>query len=196
MKRGAMKRLLVVAGMAMMLSPLGTTVARAESAEEQIAQAVMPLPEDLRAGATVFMYDKATGDRKVLREGTNTVECSPKNPEDGFTRCWSKVTAGRRDFQAKLKAQKKSDQEIREAMAAAEKAGTIKPAPFASMSYRLTDNDKQIKLLWIMAVPGATTETLGVSTTSQRDAALKGQGKPWLMLAGTPGAHVMIPIHQ
>ena len=36
---------------------------------------------------------------------------------------------------------------------------------------------------------------VGVSTASQRDAALKGQGKPWLMLPGTPGAHIMIPIN-
>jgi len=41
----------------------------------------------------------------------------------------------------------------------------------------------------------ATPESIGVSTVSQRDAALKGQGLPWLMLAGTAGAHVMIPIN-
>ena len=191
-----MKHLLMFAGVAVWLSPLAVTVVRAESAADQIAEAVLPLPEDLRAGATVFVYDPATGDRKVLREGNNAVECSPKNPEDGFTRCWSKVTGARRDYQAKLKEQRKSDKEVQEAMAAAEKAGIIKPAPYASMSYRLTSNDKQIKLLWIMSVPNATPESLGVSTVSQRDAALKGQGIPWMMLPGTPGAHIMIPIRQ
>ena len=45
-----------------------------------------------------------------------------------------------------------------------------------------------------MSVPFATPESIGVSTVSQRDAALKGQGLPWLMLAGTAGAHIMIPI--
>ena len=48
--------------------------------------------------------------------------------------------------------------------------------------------------LWVMSVPFATPESIGVSTVSQRDAALKGQGLPWLMLAGTAGAHIMIPI--
>ncbi len=46
-----------------------------------------------------------------------------------------------------------------------------------------------------MAVPGATSESIGVSTESQRNNALKGQGRPWLMLAGTPNAHIMIPIN-
>jgi hypothetical protein len=30
---------------------------------------------------------------------------------------------------------------------------------------------------------------------SQRDAALKGHGLPWMMLEGTSGAHIMIPIN-
>tara|TARA_B100002049_G_scaffold44478_1_gene30783 strand:- start:235 stop:402 length:168 start_codon:yes stop_codon:yes gene_type:complete len=47
-----------------------------------------------------------------------------------------------------------------------------------------------------MRVPGATSEAVGVSTVSQRDNALKGQGQPWLMRAGTPGAHIMIPINN
>ncbi len=168
--------------------------AKAQSVDAQVAQAILPLPEDLRAGATVFVYDKESGERKVLREGTNQVECSPENPTDGFTRCWSKVTGPRRDFQAKLKAQKKSDKEISEAVAAATKDGTLKPTPMGSMSYRLSSKDTVIKLLWIVSVPNATPEMLGVSTTSQRDAALKGHGLPWMMLPGTPGAHIMIPI--
>jgi len=164
-----------------------------QSKDAQIAEALKPLPEDLKAGATVYMYDK-NGDRKILREGTNAVECSPKE-EDGFTRCTSIVTRERRDFQAKLKAQGKKPEEIQAAVAAATKEGKLKPVPFGTMSYRYSDDDKRIKVLWVMSVPGATTATLGVSTTSQRDAALKGHGLPWLMLPGTPGAHVMIPIN-
>ena len=38
----------------------------AQSPESIIAAAVLPLPEDLRAGATVVTYDPATGARKVL----------------------------------------------------------------------------------------------------------------------------------
>lgn len=184
-----MKHILYLAGFCLFAG-----LAAAQTAEE-IDKAVLPLPEDLRAGAAVYVYDDH-GDRKILRQGNNMVECMPKSPEDGFTRCYNKVTADRRDFQAKLKAQKKSDKEIQEAMAQATKEGKIKPAPYGVMSYRYSDDDKRIKLLWIMSVPGATPETTGVSTASQRDAALKGKGLPWMMLPGTPGAHIMIPINN
>jgi len=189
-----MKRIISLAGALALANLFIGSTASAQSADARIAEALKPLPEDLKAGATVYMYD-ANGDRKVLRQGTNGVECSPKE-EDGFTRCSSTVTRDRRDLQAKLKAQKKSPKEIQEAVAAATKAGTLKPVPFGTMSYRFSDDDKRIKILWVMSVPGATTETLGVSTVSQRDAALKGHGFPWLMLPGTPGAHVMIPINS
>jgi hypothetical protein len=183
-----MKHVLALAGIG-----LFAAFAYAQSADD-IAKATLPLPEDLRAGATVYTYD-ANGDRKILRQGTNMVECMPK-AEDGFTRCSNKITADRRDFQAKLKAQKKTPKEIAEAVAQATKEGKIKPAPYGVMSYRYSDDDKRIKVLWVMSVPGGTPETTGVSTTSQRDAALKGKGMPWMMLPGTPGAHIMIPINN
>jgi hypothetical protein len=37
----------------------------------------------------------------------------------------------------------------------------------------------------VIYVPGATTESLGLSSKPKR-------GEPWLMDAGTPGAHIMI----
>jgi hypothetical protein len=173
---------------------LGQTGAMAQSADD-IAKAVLPLPEDLRANAAIYAYD-AQGERKTLRAGSNMVECMPKDPTDGFTRCYNKITAARRDFQAKLKAAKMPDAEITAAMAQAVKDGRIKAAPYGVISYRYTDDDKRIKLLWIMSVPNGTPETVGVSTASQRDAALKGKGLPWMMLPGTPGAHIMIPINN
>lgn len=188
-----MKRVIGLAGVTMLLTLFGVA-ASGETVDDQVAQAVLPLPMDLRAGATVVMYDKTTGERKVLRQGTNQVECEPK-AEDGFTRCYNKVTAPRHELQAKLKAQGKSDKEISAAVAEATKNGTLKPVPYGTMSYRLSGDEGRIKLLWVVSVPNATTETIGVSTVSQRDAALKGHGLPWLMLAGTPGAHIMIPIN-
>jgi len=189
-----MKRLIGVAVVFLLACALSPRIVFAQSDQAKIAQAVLPLPEDLRADATVFMYDTATGERKILRQGTNFVECQPKG-EDGFTWCYNKSTGARRDFQAKLKAQKKSDKEIQDAVAAATKDGTIKAPTWGTMSYRLSSDEGRIKLLWVMSVPNATPEQVGVSTVSQRDAALKGQGKPWLMLPGTPGAHIMIPIN-
>ena len=176
------------------LQPLA--MAATQSADDQIAEAVLPLPEDLRAGASVVAYDPETGARNVLRKGANSLECEPRNPDDGFIRCYSNVRAPRREFEAKLHAEKKPEKEIREAVAAAIKAGTLKVPPFGTMSYRLATKDGPIKRLWVMSVPYATPESIGASTTSQRDAALKGHGLPWLMLAGTADAHVMIPINE
>ena len=191
-----MKCLLGVAGIIVLLSPFAVATAQSVSVDEQVAQAVLPLPKDLRAGATVVTYDAATGARKVIRQGTNTLECEPMDPSDGFTRCYDNVVVPRRELEAKLRAEKKSEKEIRDAIAAAVQDGTIKAPPFGLMSYRLSSKDGVIKWLWVMSVPYATQESIGVSTVSQRDAALKGRGLPWLMLAGTAGAHVMIPMNR
>jgi hypothetical protein len=166
-----------------------------DEASDEITQAALPLPEDLRANATVYKYDPKTGERIVLRKGTNFVECTPRG-SDGFTWCYNVVSAARRDFSAKLRAQGKSDKEIQEAVAAATKDGTLKPTPFGTMSYRLYGKKDRIQLLWVLSVPGATPETIGVSEGSQRDEAIGGDGRPWLMLSGTPGAHIMIPINK
>jgi hypothetical protein len=177
------------------INPAVKTTTVTDVAADPIAQATLPLPEDLRAGAAVYTYDKATGARNVLRPGTNFVECMPRG-DDGFTWCYNKVTAPRRDLQAKLHAEGKSDKEVQDAVAAATAAGTIKPTPFGTMSYRLYGKKDRIQLLWVMSVPNATPESIGVSEGSQRDEALKGQGVPWLMLPGTAGAHIMIPINK
>ena len=164
-------------------------------AADEITQATLPLPEDLRAGATVYKYDATTGERVVLRKGTNFIECQPRGA-DGFTWCYNTVGAARRDYMAKLRAQGKSDKEVQDAVAAATKDGTLKPTPFGTMSYRLYGKTDRIQLLWVLSVPGATPETIGVSEGSQRDEAIGGDGRPWLMLSGTPGAHIMIPINK
>ncbi len=166
----------------------------AQSTQELIAQAIRPLPEDLRAGATVFRYDPATGERVVLRQGNNHVECRPKD-EEGFTRCTPTANASRSDLSEKLRAQGMSDDEVSAALAEAERKGEINPRIFGSLSYRLYDEPDRIQLLWIVSVPNATPEQLGMPTGAQRDNALAGKGTPWMMNPDTPGAHLMIPIN-
>jgi len=111
------------------INPAVKNTAVTDEAPDPISQAVLPLPDDLKAGATVITYD-ASGARKVLRQGTNAIECTPRNPADGFTWCYNKVTAPRRDLQARLRAEKKSDKDIQDTVEAATKAGTIQPTPF------------------------------------------------------------------
>lgn len=177
------------------INPAAKVTAVTDVAPTEVEQAVLPLPDDLKAGAGVFKYDPKSGERVVLKKGTNAVECTPRGA-DGFTWCYNVVTAARRDFSARLRAQGKSDAEAAAAVAAATKAGTLTPTPFGTMSYRLYGKKDRIQLLWVLSVPGATPESIGVSDGSQRDEALKGEGVPWLMLPGTPGAHIMIPINE
>jgi heme oxygenase len=178
------------------INPPAKNSAITDVAPDEITQATLPLPEDMRAGATVYKYDQKTGERIVLRKGTSAIECTPRGA-DGFTWCYNAVTGPRRDFAAKLRAQGKSDKEIQDAVAAATQAGTLKPAPFGTMSYRLYGKKDRIQLLWVLSVPGATPESIGVSEGSQRDEAINnGNGRPWLMLPGQPGAHIMIPINK
>ncbi len=170
----------------------GSTLA--QSTQELIAEAVRPLPEDLRANATVYRYDPESGDRIVLRQGSNQVECRPKD-EEGFTRCTPTANASRSDMSAKLRAQGMSDEDINATLETAEARGLVNPRIFGSMSYRLFDEPDRIQLLWIISVPNATPEQLGMPTGAQRDNALAGRGTPWMMNPGTPGAHLMIPIN-
>ena len=85
-------------------APLRDSPDQPASADQQIAEARRTsCPRTLRAGATVVTYDAATGARKVLRQGTNFLECQPQMA-DGFARCYNKAFAPRRDLEAKLRA--------------------------------------------------------------------------------------------
>ncbi len=153
----------------MALMIFGSTIAMsvaAQSVDELIAEAVRPLPEDLRAEATVYTYD-AAGDRVVLRQGTNQVECVPKNPDTGFIRCNATSNAARMDYTAKLRAQGISGAELNEALVEAVNGGIIDDMVFGSIRYRLYDDDDNIKLLWIVQVPYAMPGDLGMPTENQ-----------------------------
>lgn len=170
---------------------LAAALAYADDAK--IAQAVTPLPEDLKAGATVYDYDE-DGNRIILRQGTNHVECKPRD-DNGFTMCWPVSTAERRDYSERLSAEGLEGEELQAALRKAEEDGIVKPFKAGTMLYRAYDNDDRIQLLWVVLLPGATAENLAMSLESQRDPALAGMGRPWMMRESTPGAHLMIPIN-
>jgi hypothetical protein len=171
------------------------TRADTKAITDPIEQAVLPLPDGLKAGATVARYDTETGERHVLRQGTNAIECQPLDPQTQFIRCYHNARVPELELTTKLTAQGRSEEEIQTAVTAALAAGTVAERPFGAIDYRLYQDDDRIKYLWILRVPNATPEQLGMSTGSQRDSSLAGQGLPWMMRAGTPGAHLMIPIN-
>ena len=159
-----------------------------------ISEALRPLPEDLRADATVYRYNVASGEREILREGSNHVECIPRS-DDGFTWCYPTSTATRRDLRARLVAEGLSSEEVTDRITAAEAEGSVSPSAVGSMMYRTYDEGDRIQFLWVVVLPDQIATDLAMPTGSQRDASLAGQGTPWMMREGTSGAHLMIPIN-
>ena len=59
------------------------TIAGAQSDEVLIEEALLPFPDYHKAAATVSVQDERGG-RRVLREGTTALRCSPDGPAPGF----------------------------------------------------------------------------------------------------------------
>lgn len=165
----------------------------AQSDQATIEKALSPLPEDLRADATVYTYDD-NGNRVTLKVGSNHVECQPTD-EEGFTRCGPVSQRARRDLQAKLSAQGLEGEELQLALQKAEDEGRIPARVFGSLAYRRFDTPDRIQYLMVVSLPFATAEQLGMPTGSQRNNSLAGRGTPWMMNSGTSGAHLMIPVN-
>ena len=164
-------------------------------AESQIAAATLPLPEAMRANATVLGYKSA---RKLerLRQGSNGMICLAHDPADAdrfHVACYHQSLE---PFMARgraLRAQGVSAAQIDSVRFAEVKTGKI-PMPAAGALYSLTgpagDFDEaktaapKSRLLFVVYVPGATQESTGLSTVPSAS-------QPWLMLPGTPKAHIM-----
>ncbi len=166
----------------------------AQSQADVIAKALSPLPADLRADATVYTYDEDTGERITLKAGTNHVECRPTDAE-GFTRCNPVSLRARNDLSARLRAQGLEGDALQAELQKAEEAGRIPPRVFGALSYRRFDTPDRIQYLFVVSLPNAKAEDLGMPTGPQRDNSLAGKGTPWMMRSGTPGAHLMIPVN-
>jgi hypothetical protein len=184
-----MKRFTYIVAAVALTAPAGILLAQETSAASQISDAVSPLPESLRADATVITRD-ATSASKVLRQGSNGVICETNRPTPTAAfnvLCYAKALTAQQDFTAKLQAQGKSQQDVQAAVTAARQSGQLQPPPMGTMSYSKSGKTAaDARILWVMRVPNATAESLGLPTKA-------GRGSPWMMLSGTAGAHVMMP---
>ena len=164
-------------------------------AEEQIASAVLAAPEERRAGAAVLGYD-AQGKLVTLRQGTNDLICLADDPKDNrfSVACYHKdlepfmargreltaqgITGGDRNEKYRWK-------EIKEGKLPMPKEPrmlyVLSGKGYDAASGKVVD----ASLRWVVYVPFATPESTGLSTKPKR-------GEPWLMDAGTPGAHIML----
>ena len=167
------------------------------SPEIQIKTAVSAAPEDMRAGAAVYGYDK--NDKLVLlRKGTNEMICLANDPKmKGLNvACYHKDLEPFMERGRALRAEGKSQQEIMEIREREVKAGKLKMPKSPSTLYAYTasaedydDKTGEVKngyLRYVIYIPYATSESTGLPLKPEAP------GMPWLMDPGTHRAHIMI----
>lgn len=163
-------------------------------AELQIRLAVQAAPASLRDSATVQGYD-AQGRFTTLRRGSNEMICVAPNPAaEGL-----EVACHHRDLEPFLA----RGRELTAQGVTGERRTRVRWDEIANGTLRLprgtvhailtgssfdsvTGQIREPYLRWVIYTPNATGRSTGFSEIPT------GPGQPWLMFAGTPGAHVMI----
>lgn len=165
----------------------------AAQTDEQIALAVLPLPESDRAGAMVLGYD---GDALVtLRKGTGPFICLADRPGDERFQaaCYHRSLEPYMARGRELRAQGMDSRASLEKRWEEIDAGTLEMPRHPAALHQLFGNPDTVTpnslegltRLTVIYVAYATEEQMGLPTTP-------GGGVPWLMFSGKPTAHVMI----
>ena len=164
-------------------------------AAQQIAAAVLALPQSMRDGATVLGYS-ANGKLGTLRAGTNGMICLADDPvQNNFhVACYH---ASLEPFMARgraLRAQGESRARVDTVRYAEIESGKLKmpagPAALYSLtgppgSYDAATNTASgARPLYVVYIPFATEASTGLPTRPTGTL-------PWLMSPGTPKAHIM-----
>lgn len=167
-----------------------SATALAQAPAGNLDAALAAAPGNMRDGAMVIKW-KADGSYDTLRPGTNRLVCydqSGEPAEQPFSSQCTSVGNLERVKQNKVYEAKETDRAKREAaLAELEKAGTRVKPEFGSVFYTVSGKDQASARRHVtIAVPGATTATLGLPDNGK-------QGGAWIMAAGTSGAHIMTP---
>lgn len=179
--------------LAVVLSAIAAA-AEAPSAQVQMNGAVLAAPAELRDGAAVLGYD-AQGALVSLREGKNELICLASDPKNSAfnVACYHKdlepfMARGRELLAQKVTGPKRNEirfKEVQDGKLAMPKEPrtlyVLTGTSFDAASGKVQDPYQR----WVIYVPFATAESTGLSTKASESA-------PWLMSAGTAGAHIMI----
>jgi hypothetical protein len=168
---------------------------RALPVAAQITAAVLPLPAEMRPGATVLGYNN-TSTLSVLRKGSNGMTClapDPKRP-NFHVACYHDSMEPFMLRGRQLRAAGTKEDSVDVVRFAEAKAGKIVMPKLPASLYSLTGPWESFdqatgaapsaRRLFVVYVPYATAETTGLSTQPKAS-------EPWLMFAGTPKAHIM-----
>lgn len=151
-----------------------------------IEQAVLALPVEMRAGATVVRFQD--GKQNILRAGDNGLFCHADDPDHPGIAIWcypqSHDEYARRWYE--VAADGKTPDETNEIVTAEIEAGDIE-WPDVAVNYNLRGPSiDTATLLTVVYMPYATGESVGITEERHFNG-------PWLMFPGTPFAHIMIP---
>jgi uncharacterized lipoprotein NlpE involved in copper resistance len=161
----------------------------AQTPAEAIDRALAAAPRNAREAAAVIKW-KADGTYDTLKPGTSRLVCydqSGEPTEQPFAvQCTSVGNLPRVADNKKF--EKETDRAKRQAaLDAAEKDGTRVKPEFGAVWYSLSGADQATARMHItIAVPGATTATLGLPDNNK-------MGGAYIMGAGTSSAHIMTP---
>lgn len=175
-------------------APAAAASHAAPTAAQQIAAAVLPLPDSLRAGARVYGY-AADGRFAELRAGTGPMTCLISRPgaERFQVACYHNTMEPYMARGRELRAQGVADSAVDRIRNEDVLAGRIH-LPSSAALYSLngpagswdpaTNSLTGVSPLYVVYLPFATEASTGISATP-------GRARPWLMNPGEPGAHVM-----
>ncbi len=170
------------------LLSVGLAQASEVNVEQLIEEALLALPDDLRIDAAVIKFEN--GKQIVLREGANGIICRADDPEVPGIAIWcypkSHDAYARRWYQ--LAAQGKDSEAVNLIITEEIQSGDLE-WPDVAVNYNLRGGSLDTAVpTTVVYIPFATGDVLGI--TEERKFRT-----PWLMLAGTAFAHIMIPGH-
>jgi hypothetical protein len=170
------------------LSLLAISASLSAQAPDQAAidKALRAAPGNLAKDATVIKW-KSDYTYDTLKTGTNKLVCYDKSGLQGqaayIVECTSLGNLPRAAQNLKFEAMGAQKQA---ALDAAEKDGTRVKPEFGSVWYHSMGDPEHPRSHVTIAVPGATTKTLGLPESGAA-------GGVWIMNAGTTTAHLMTP---
>jgi hypothetical protein len=163
---------------------------------QQIANAVTPLPEELKAGAAVLGY-VTPGKLVPLREGKNDMICLAPDPaqKSFHSACYHKAMEPFMARGRELRSQGVKGGQVDTVRFAEVKSGKLLMPTSPSMLYQIfggnfdpeTGKVNGGSWLYVTYMPFATTASTGLTSKPS-------DKSPWLMFPGTPKAHIMFTV--
>ena len=163
---------------------------------QQIAAAVLALPQEFRADARVLGYQTGRRELVALREGKGPFTCLATDPgaPQFHVACYHQSLEPFMARGRELRASGVTGDRVDTLRFAEVRARKLEMPTHAAALYSLfgaadaydaaTNTVRDARALYVIYMPGATPASTGLSTRPA-------PGTPWLMFPGTPKAHIM-----